>query len=348
MLSGTDYDLYRFNQSAAQVEWENYKNEEITDFNLVNGQGYLYANTEDANIIFKGEFNEDETKSVDLAFDANAYLAGWNLVGNPFPVNAFADKSYFVVNEDGTGLEPVAVSSETPIPACTGVMVKADALGESVTFSKTNGASSKVGRLYISIAKASTRGKIVQDKAIVSFNAEDRLEKFVFGQKDAQISIPQGNKDYAITVANMQDEIPLNFKATKDGLYTLSVSLDHVELEYLHLIENMTGVNVDLLATPSYTFESKASDYASRFRLVFSAYEVTDGNIDNFAFFSNGSFVVSNEGEATLQVIDVNGRILKNETINGSASINANAAPGVYLLRLASGNNVKVQKVVVR
>ena len=56
---------------------------------------------------------------------------------------------------------------------------------------------------------------------------------------------------------------------------------------------------------------------------------------------------MSNEGEATLQVIDLNGRILSNETVNGSVSKAIYAAPGVYVLRLINGNDVKTQKIVV-
>jgi FtsP/CotA-like multicopper oxidase with cupredoxin domain len=46
--------------------------------------------------------------------------------------------------------------------------------------------------------------------------------------------------------------------------------------------------------------------------------------------------------------MDVIGRILSSETVNGSVSTTINAAPGVYMLRLVNGDNVKVQKVVVR
>ena len=74
----------------------------------------------------------------------------------------------------------------------------------------------------------------------------------------------------------------------------------------------------------------------------------TGNDDDNFAFFSNGSFVVNNEGNATVQVIDVNGRILSSETINGCANLNVKAAAGVYMIRLVNGDNVKVQKVVVK
>ena len=52
--------------------------------------------------------------------------------------------------------------------------------------------------------------------------------------------------------------------------------------------------------------------------------------------------------QATLQVIDVNGRILSSETINGCVSKSINATSGVYMLRLINGDNVKVQKIVVK
>lgn len=133
MLLGTNYDLYQFNQSATDEEWQNYK---VDSFNLVNGHGYVYANESEVNVIFKGEFNEDETKVVSLDYDAEKANPGWNLVGNPFPVDAYIDRPYYVMNEDGTAINPIAVPASIPIPPCTGVMVKANGIGESVTFSK--------------------------------------------------------------------------------------------------------------------------------------------------------------------------------------------------------------------
>ena len=133
MLLGTNYDLYQFDQSATEEEWQNYK---VDSFNLVNGQGYVYANEVEVNIIFKGVFNEDETKVVNLDYDAEKANPGWNLVGNPFPVDAYIDRPYYVMNEDGTAINPIAVPASTPIPPCVGVLVKANGTGESVTFSK--------------------------------------------------------------------------------------------------------------------------------------------------------------------------------------------------------------------
>lgn len=136
--TGTSYDLYRFNQSA-ELEWENQKafDTEEDQFPLVNGLGYLYASGEDVNLFFKGQFNEDETKVVSLEYDVEKTNPGWNLVGNPFPVDAYLDRPYYVMNEEGTAINPIAVPASTPIPPCVGVLVKANGPGELVTFSRS-------------------------------------------------------------------------------------------------------------------------------------------------------------------------------------------------------------------
>jgi hypothetical protein len=110
----------------------------------------------------------------------------------------------------------------------------------------------------------------------------------------------------------------------------------------------MTGNDVDLLQTPSYSFNAKTTDYESRFKLVFVTKDGSSTGSEAFAFNSNGSWFIRNEGSATLQVIDLNGRILSSETVNGSVSKTVNVAPGVYVLRLINGNDVKTQKVVVK
>ncbi len=336
------YDLYRFDQTE-NAEWRNYK---ANNFNLVNGQGYLYANAEDVNLIFKGTFNEDETKNVELVYDANASFAGWNLVGNPFPVSAYANKSYYTMNEDGSAIEPVAVSMETAIPACTGVMVKAENTGETVTFSMTAPSrQNNQGVLQIAVAQTNTRVNAVEDKAVVSFNASDRLEKFVFNNDNATLCIPQGGKDFAIAYADGIGEMPLNFKASRNGQYTISVKPENVEMGYLHLIDNLTGTDVDLLYTPNYTFTAKTSDYASRFRLVLSVCEDATDDNETFAFYCNGNYIITNEGEATLQVIDEMGHILSSEHISGSVSKAIQTTPGIYVIRLINGEKVKCRRL---
>lgn len=347
MISETDYDLYRFNQSA-ELEWENYKYPDHTEgFTINNRKGYLYASKEDVNLMFKGVFNEFEEQRVTLAYDANAIFAGWNLVGNPFPVSAFANRSYYVMNEDGTAIEPVSVSSETAIAPCIGVMVKAETTGELVTFSKTAPeAAVNQGVLQIAVVRSNTRGNAIEDKAIVSFNAGDHLEKFVFNKDNATLCIPQGGKDLAIAYTEKVGEMPLNFKAAKNGEYTITVNPEAVEMNYLHLIDNMTGNDIDLLASPSYSFNAQTTDYASRFCLVFSICEDANGDNGDFAFISNGDIIIN--GEGMVQVIDMAGHIIVSVDEYTRCIPTTGMTSGVYVLRLINGNDVKTQKIVVR
>ena len=218
------------------------------------------------------------------------------------------------------------------------------------------------------MAQADTRGNAIQDKAIVSFNADDRLEKFVFGETDAKIYIPQGGKDYAVSVIAseseaIQKEIPLHFKAAKNGTYTLTFDTQHLDLDYLHLIDNLTGNDVDLLTPagfplykggqgglnqPSYTFTAKTTDYASRFRLVFSTPADETSANQTFAYFADGEIRI-NEADArgaSLQVVDVMGRVIVTKYVARNVSTNG-MTPGVYVLRLIDGDNVRTQKTVI-
>ena len=127
------------------------------------------------------------------------------------------------------------------------------------------------------------------------------------------------------------------------------MNADGVEFDYLHLIDNLIGTDVDLLVEPSYTFEANTSDYASRFRLVFSVSGDADGGNAPFAFINNGNIIIIGaEADAVLQIVDVTGRILvsrKGDAMNHIST--SGMVKGVYVLRLISGKNVKTQKIVI-
>ena len=332
------YDLYFFDGSVQDEEWRNYKPEGFGPFNLVNGKGYLYASQEDTQLTFTGTpYSGDGV--VELEY-SDAPFGGWNLIGNPFAEQALPNREYLILNTGEEG--DVFIPGEGGVEAMEGILVYADAEGQTVTFSPSNGEGGE-NKLTINLTKSCVRGTV--DRAIVKFGEGGTLPKFQMNPNHTKVYIPQDGTDYAVVSAPEMGEMPVNFKAETNGSYTMSFGSENVTFSYLHLIDNLTGADVDLLATPSYTFDATTTDYASRFRLVFATGGNNDG--DSFAFFSNGSFVVSNEGEATLQVVDVMGRILKSENISGSANVKVDAASGVYMLRLVNGNDVKVQKVVV-
>ena len=375
-LTEGNYDLYLFDQAQIGMEWQNYKAHQ-EEFRIRRGQGYLYANEENTTLQFAGTIaaieGDDVTYPVDLSYQNDPIqvenpdalegydyvypqLAGWNLIGNPFVGTAYQYMmggptfSFYMMNAQGTALAEEGVTN-VAIPSCTGIFVKVDSEYQQFTFTTQNPEMMRPnnGSLNLVLQQSMDRSSsTVVDKAIVSFNEGSRLEKFVFNAETSKLYIPQDGKDYAIVWSEGCGEVPVNFKATRNGNYTITVSPSEVSMTYLHLIDNLTGDNIDLLETQSYTFEAKTTDYASRFKLVFTCGDANDDN-ETFAFFNGSEWVISNMGEATLQVIDVMGRVLNTETVNGNATLNTNGfSAGIYMMRLINGENVRVQKIVVR
>jgi hypothetical protein len=370
------FDLYRFNQSE-ELEWENWKAQgEQYHFNLESGRGYLYANSEDVTLTFVGTPHPaTEPVEVPLAYDANANLAGWNLVGNPFAEPAFVDLDFYTMNSGGT---EIIASTSTTVEAMEGIFVIAEGENESVTFTKADDGA-KGANLVLNISY----GRGIIDRAIVHFDSHRTLPKFQLNPSSTKVYIPQGGKDYAVVnvgrdAAHHLSTMDVNFKAAKNGTYTLTFDMENVAFDYLHLIDNLTGADVDLLAvepvdhsvvepveTPtqgnapsalrqaqgprtsvSYTFTALTTDYASRFKLVFVA---NDGDgpstgSGSFAYISNGNIVIN--GEGTLQVIDMMGRVIRCTDVARNVSTSGLPA-GVYVLRLIDGKDVMIQKIVI-
>ena len=362
-IASNDFDLYRFNQSPSLTttdektgyfEWENWKTQESDHyhFNLEHGNGYLYAHNPGIDAVFIGELADPQNGEVQVRYSTDnpdSKMHGWNLIGNPFPCNAYINRSYYKINDEGNGIQ--VVENNAAILPCSGIMIKTENTnGETVTFTKdpqTNGAK---GSLNIALAKYGTRDNAILDNAIVTFNKDNELSKFYFGHSNANIYFPKNEGEYAIAYSQSMGEMPLNFIANEDGYYCLNISSEVVNFTYLHLIDNMTGTDVDLLQTPSYCFNASTTDYTSRFKLLFIGNDASIDSManDTFAFFSNGSWIINNTGQATVQVIDLAGRILNSEHIEGCCNISFNVAPGIYLLRLINGNSLQTQKIIIK
>lgn len=264
----TIVDLYRFNQSS-NLEWENWK---VDSFNLEHGRGYLYAHNYlggDNTLGFTGYIKPSATPiTVPIAYESSLRLRDWNLIGNPFVCNAYVNRTYFRRNDDGDGF--VSASANTAISPCEGIFVVAvDANDTIVTFSSM-APNRKGSDLVLNLSKNHSN---VIDNVRLCFGEGKPMPKLVMNENSTKVYIPQESKDYAVVIADRVGEMSVNFKAKENGTYTITVNPEGVEMGYLHLIDNMTGEDVDLLDQPSYSFEARTTDYESRFKLVFSAKE---------------------------------------------------------------------------
>ena len=336
-----DFDLFYFDE-AQELEWINYK---TGSFDLEAGKGYLYANSEDVVLSFIGtQYNG--TGEVTMSRSGSGRFEGWNLVGNPFSENVYIDRDFYIMNEEGSEIIPASDIERDYIEPMEGVFVVAEQDQETMTFS-TTAPDNKSPMIALNLRRGGVSTgstTAVIDRAIVRFGEDRVLPKFQLRSNSTKIYIPKDNMDYAVVHADYMGEMPVNFKAKENGTYTLSLNSEGMEFSYLHLIDNMTGNDVDLLQTPSYSFEAKTTDYASRFKLVFAVNDGPSIGSGAFAFISNGNIIVTAEG--ILQVIDMTGRTLVCTDVARNVSTNGMPA-GVYVLRLINGDDVKTQKMVI-
>jgi hypothetical protein len=337
-LLTNNYDLYLFDQSEDE-EWRNIK---AGSFSTINHKtGYLYANSGNTTLTIAGTLGAT-TAATPLAYDASATWKGFNLIGNPYPCNTTITNDFYIIN----GNRVTLATTGRIIAPCEGIFVKATGTGQTVTFNKANSAKDANSKDCFDLVV--TQGKANIDRARVRFGEGIGMEKYALdGDKGSKIALWQEGQDFAVAYTNGQDEMPINFKVTQNGTYSIGIEDNSLDLDYLHLIDNMTGNDIDLLTTPSYTFEARTSDYASRFRLQFAPAEKTTAISDNFAFFANGCLHIFNQGKAALQLMDMTGRIILTETLQGNLDKTLDMVPGVYVVRLVSEKDTRSMKIVV-
>jgi len=362
---------------------------------LIRGRGYMVALKEEGYLqaygtLNQGDINVPVTKTEGIEWTTRE---GQNMLGNPYQsyldFNAFADNTtnanlwntgtdpfYIIMDEDEADYVTYHVSQSVNTDRASryiyphqGFMVKIDAAG-TAQFTDAMRSVSTSGSY-----SASFRGDDHADYPLVNLFAKDMngnrdmvtvelgrpdkgglLKSLVPGSSTGSLYCRYEEKDYdlAFTEPGLA-EAAIRFTTSEDMEYTMTWNTQNGEFGYLHLIDNMTGADIDCLTADEYRFSSRPSDYASRFRLVF-AYtgieEHEEGGASAgsavFAFQMGDELVVN--GEGTLQLFDVTGRLLLTTEVSGSQTTmqKPNVGAGVYLLRLTNDNGSKTQKIVIK
>ena len=345
------YDLYEWNATAT-AQWKNYRD---NVFSLTNAKGYLYASRNGVDVTFSGGLLNNATpKTVNLTYNTSAAAGKWNLIGNPFVCNAnisIGDNATVNYYKIGTGDEDgTLVAASGPIAPMEGIFVKATAENQQATFTRVEpnmSTNNKDGILEIALNNTNNRGMNRIDNARVRFGEGNELEKFQLNGGSSKVYIPQDGTDYAVVYSKGEGRMPVNVKVAKTGEYTISFSNEDVEFDYLHLIDNFTGADIDLLIDESYSFTASTKDKENRFILVFKAIDSNYDPTSDIFVYQNGDELIVN-GDGTLHVYDVMGRFVASYEVNGNKRINASQfSNAVYIFRMV-GETVKTQKIVVR
>lgn len=348
-LTSNEYDLYYYDEPTHY--WINQENSNGGYDQLIACRGYLYANSQNVSIGFTGELKKSsEEVVVPLDYTAGISIPGFNLVGNPFAHNINSYQGMNVVeycyrmNQDGSDFIVSQVTADNPLKPAEGFFVKAISTNATITFNPQNLVKIPDPR-YISF-EVVENGKIA-DRLLVKRGQGNNLEKLSISNGTKLYAMEDAQKD-AVIYCN-SDAQPIAFKAAGNGLYTINFAVLGMDLDYLHLLDKITGMDIDLLTTSSYSFEASANDLSERFVLLFAPKPETgddDAVLGCFAYVENDNILITDAEGGTLEVIDVLGHIIRSEAVFGNDRINLSS--GVYVLRLINGNEVKIQKIVIR
>ena len=223
-------------------------------------------------LYFEGRLqNGLATVNIPLSYTEGISLAGYNLVGNPYVHNVTSYASTNVaegcyrMNDAQDEIIVSEISEANPLKPAEGFFVKATGENASITFNpQIKSKANHNGSIRLEITE---NGQLI-DRIIIKKEGEP-LEKLSLNPQNSKLYATHDQQELAI-VPIKDNEQEINFRAAHNGTYTLRVNNEGMEVNYLHLIDNLTGADVDLLIEPNYTFQAKTTDYASRFRIVFS------------------------------------------------------------------------------
>ncbi len=344
------YDFYKFDGNNQYKEWINFKDTTNVDLetSFKQGRGYLVSYKVFNTFSPTGVFNPSSSHDFDIT-TGDKRMSGFQLLGNPFSFNMEWNKvehsdlvdGFAVVNESGT--YNYYDGSNGTIPVGDGFFVKA--IGENPTMHYDANLRSRSEQIEsINVIASSNKGN---DNVIISFAGADK-EGFPkldnFNDKVANIFVNNNDIRYGIfNYDRNTTEVELSFLASVMGRYTISMKANG-EFDNLVLVDRFTGIETNMLLE-DYSFTASGKQDHNRF-VVRLSMNNNDVQEESFVYQSGNELIIN--GEGFVQIIDIMGRIVYTNDIQGESRIDAsNFYSATYVVRVVNENEVKTQKIVI-
>ncbi len=355
-LTSAIHNIYRYNEKERL--WEEYRDKRNYYYGFENGRGYLYRTMDNGGKIgFRGVANSHDVKYTLSCSKKSDNMNGFNLIGNPYPHEIYKSVAipndnladgYSILNKNGTWRFQ---NDNTAIPEGVAILVQAinktkDNNSESIeiTMKDTDAAPSakeEINEIWFSVSNSE-----YSDVAHIEFSEGNGFHKMAHYNDNApMLYVRYNDEDFASAVVNGNTKsTSLCFEAKSMGKYTLIIKTNG-QFDYLHLLDKLTGKDLNLLVDDEYTFISSNQDNAERFVVKFS-YNADNQAIEDKTFaWQNGNDVIV-DGTGELQVFDINGRMVMNTIVDGIEAVSI-TSQGIYVLRLI-GEDVKTQKIIIQ
>ena len=350
-LTSSSYNVYRLNET--NLMWENSQDvaggHSFSTF--ANGRGYLYRKGDNTAIEFNGVLNYTD---VDYTLTyTSSVTKGFHLIGNPYPHNIYKGAGAAIPNtylEDGfytltsAGGWVAGTDNLTAIAPCQAILVQAKntVSNNILSITKTTAQSaSKENDPYMIFSVA---GNNYEDVAYAMIKDGHGLNKIEHRNEAIQkLYINRDGEDFAIADIDADAGVfNLNFHATATAIYTMKIKTTG-DFSYLHLVDNFTGEDLDLLLDDEYSFIGSSTDKDNRFIVKFKDKSSAHSETNTFAYQNGDEIVIDGEGE--LQIFDVMGRMVVSRHVSGVETQNiVFLQKGIYIMKL----DEKTQKIVVK
>lgn len=306
---------------------------------------------------------------------------GWNLVGNPYLASLNWNGSGWTKSKidatvyyyNGTTYASwngtVGVNGGTQyIPAMQGFFVHANGSGPNFVIPKASlvhNAQTYYKETIANVLRLRIVGNSYADEAVIMFDenstvgidAEYDAYKLMSMNEDVpQIYSSGSENDLSINVMpeivyNMN--VPVGVKIGQAGTYKLEAEeVSSFGSDVAIFLEDLSnGSIIDLRSTPEYTFEAMTGD-SDRFRVRFeksTGLGLNSGT--NSSVFANGKNIIISNLSGVAEVYSVSGQKITSVKLSDN-SLNSidlgSATNGVYLVKIISGDDTIITKVLVK